>query len=92
MAKNVNNICYCMRLAKFRCSWTDANPGRRFYGCELTPNAGGCGFFEWFDPPMCNRSRNVIPGLLRNVDRLETELRIVLKGRNEHECLWWCAC
>ncbi|KAG8379805.1 hypothetical protein BUALT_Bualt07G0127500 [Buddleja alternifolia] len=40
-------------------------------------NAGGCGFFKWFDPPMYNRSRNVIPGLLRNVDRLETELRIV---------------
>ncbi|KAG8381169.1 hypothetical protein BUALT_Bualt06G0094400 [Buddleja alternifolia] len=34
MASNVNNVCYCMRLAKLKCSWTDANSGRRFYGCE----------------------------------------------------------
>ncbi|KAG8380805.1 hypothetical protein BUALT_Bualt06G0054700 [Buddleja alternifolia] len=76
MAAHVNNICYCMRLAKLKCSWTDSNSGRRFYGCELNQNSGGCEFFEWFDPPTCNRSKNVIPGLLRNMDRLETQLRI----------------
>ncbi|XVF71180.1 hypothetical protein PTKIN_Ptkin12aG0015700 [Pterospermum kingtungense] len=26
-------FCQCKKLAPRRTSWTDANPGRRFYGC-----------------------------------------------------------
>ncbi|KAG8377439.1 hypothetical protein BUALT_Bualt08G0033000 [Buddleja alternifolia] len=81
----MNNICYCRRLAVIRCSWTDANPGRRFYSCELHRNAGGCGFFVWLDPPMCERSRNVIPGLLGSTERLQVELQI---ARRREKRVW----
>lgn len=30
-------ICHCRLEAKIRQAWTDKNPGRRFYGCELYP-------------------------------------------------------
>lgn len=31
----------------------------------------GCNFHLWFDPPMCPRSKTIIPGLLRKVEKLE---------------------
>ncbi|PON67760.1 hypothetical protein TorRG33x02_263550 [Trema orientale] len=34
---------------------------------------GGCGFFYWVDPEMCERSKRVIPGLLRRIRDLEAE-------------------
>ena len=37
---------------------------------------GGCGFFLWFDPPMSDRARVVIVGLLQKVDRHEKEREI----------------
>ncbi|GER39313.1 gag-pol polyprotein [Striga asiatica] len=33
----------------------------------LLPPRGGCQFFDWEDPPICRRSRAIIPGLLRRV-------------------------
>ncbi|KAK4429050.1 hypothetical protein Salat_1205000 [Sesamum alatum] len=47
-----------------------------------------CGVFEWIDPPMCRRAKDVIPGLLNrinNQDRLLKELRqkvLVLEARD----------
>ncbi|XP_060973823.1 uncharacterized protein LOC133039487 [Cannabis sativa] len=55
-------------------SWTDANPGRRFMRCPLYNQVGGCKFWEWYDPPMCERAAVVIPGLLRKIGKLEDEL------------------
>ncbi|KAL3502278.1 hypothetical protein ACH5RR_036727 [Cinchona calisaya] len=46
-------------------SWKDDNPGRRFLSCLLWQSGRGCGFFEWYDPVMSQRSRVIIPGLLR---------------------------
>ncbi|XP_058194354.1 uncharacterized protein LOC131311052 [Rhododendron vialii] len=64
-------FCYCGKVGKTTTSWTDSNPGRRFIGCERYGKDGACGFFVWVDPPMCARSRVVIPGLLRSIGRLE---------------------
>ena len=36
---------------------------------------GGCGFFAWLDPPMCQRALDVIPGLLRSKNQVEGRLR-----------------
>ncbi|CAA0822291.1 DNA topoisomerase 3-alpha [Striga hermonthica] len=52
--------CYCGQLSVIRTSWTSENPGRRFSSCKR----GGCTFFSWVDGPMCNRSKQLIPGLL----------------------------
>uniref|UniRef100_A0A5B7ACY3 GRF-type domain-containing protein n=1 Tax=Davidia involucrata TaxID=16924 RepID=A0A5B7ACY3_DAVIN len=66
--------CHCGKRAIIRTSWTDLNPGRRFHGCEKSGDHSGCGFFNWYDPPICNRARQVIPGLLRSMTRLEIEV------------------
>ncbi len=34
----------------------------------------GCGFFRWYDPPMCARLKKVIPGLLRRIRELEARI------------------
>ena len=34
----------------------------------------GCNFFGWYDPPICNRVRQVIPDLLQKVDLLEKKV------------------
>ncbi len=33
-----------------------------------------CGFFRWYDPPICARSKMVIPGLLRRIEELQMRL------------------
>ncbi|KAM7501346.1 hypothetical protein LguiB_000250 [Lonicera macranthoides] len=62
--------CYCCIPTIVRTSWTDNNPGRRFRACEQ----GVCGYFSWVDPPMCKRSKEIIPGLLRKKNQLEDEV------------------
>lgn len=50
-------------------SWTEVNPGKRFLTCSK--NGSNCGYFRWFDPPMCVRSKDIIPGLLRRLSKAE---------------------
>ncbi|XP_057771070.1 uncharacterized protein LOC130990858 [Salvia miltiorrhiza] len=40
-------------------SWTDENPGRRFYGCRNWKTKN-CGFFDWLDEPISERGKEVI--------------------------------
>ncbi|KAL4564507.1 hypothetical protein LXL04_028571 [Taraxacum kok-saghyz] len=61
----------CIR-ALMRTSWTDLNPGRRFWGCPKPYST--CGFIGWIDGPMCERSKRVIPGLLRTLNSVERSL------------------
>ncbi|XP_074378300.1 uncharacterized protein LOC141719829 [Apium graveolens] len=77
--------CWCGRAVVLRTSWTDANPGRRFWGCfrYMEQRSNACNFHLWFDPPMCQRSRMIIPGLLRRIEKLEEEaekLEVVVAG------------
>ncbi|KAL8242271.1 hypothetical protein R6Q59_012573 [Mikania micrantha] len=39
---------------------------------------GGCGFVGWRDPPMCSRSVDFIPGLLRKNNMHEEAARRIL--------------
>ncbi|PWA69707.1 zinc finger, GRF-type [Artemisia annua] len=67
--------CFCGNQAVMRTSWTHTNPGRRFWSCaQIVTN---CGFFLWFDPPMCARARAIIPGLLTARNALEALENIV---------------
>ncbi|KAK6139986.1 hypothetical protein DH2020_026260 [Rehmannia glutinosa] len=66
--------CYCGRRVVIRTTWTDENPGRRFLSC-LHYDVGGCGYFDWEDPPMCRRSKVVIPGLLRKLNLVNGEVK-----------------
>ncbi|GJV79294.1 phox homologous domain-containing protein, partial [Tanacetum coccineum] len=72
-----------------------------YKGC---PRLGGtsCDFFYWYDPPICARARNIIPGLLRvrnqqamAITQLEASLATMAAGRQRLRmiliitfCLW----
>ncbi|XP_057768008.1 uncharacterized protein LOC130988235 [Salvia miltiorrhiza] len=45
-------------------SWTEDNPGRRFYGCRNWKTKN-CGYFDWMDEPMSERAKEVINDLKR---------------------------
>ncbi|KAI8574206.1 hypothetical protein RHMOL_Rhmol01G0336600 [Rhododendron molle] len=94
---------YCRKVGKITCSWTDSNPGRRFIGCERygvtnfytldismalkTREKGACGYFVWVDPPMCERSKVVIFGLLRSLSKHEA----VIKREKKKTLYLWLA-
>lgn len=40
--------CFCGKEAQIRQSWTDANPGRRFYKCGDRWKSS-CDYFRWWD-------------------------------------------
>ncbi|GFQ03769.1 hypothetical protein PHJA_002520700 [Phtheirospermum japonicum] len=42
-------------------------------------------YFSWIDPPICTRAHQIIPGLLKQVNRLEG----YLGRRNFREKLLW---
>ncbi|XP_065872234.1 uncharacterized protein [Euphorbia lathyris] len=77
-AQNVQNfgggwICHCGIQAPLSTSWSDSNPGRRYFNCKNFGTRKACKFFEWMDPPMNEREKSVILGLLRKLDKIEKE-------------------
>ncbi|PIN03175.1 hypothetical protein CDL12_24306 [Handroanthus impetiginosus] len=55
---------------------------------------GGCSYFAWIDPPMCSRSRQIIPGLLWRINKIEDELKKVkcpMKDKKRREKWLWAA-
>ena len=75
------DTCFCVRRCVIRTSLTNRNPSRRFMTCEN----GGCSFFLWVDPPVCDRAKAVIPGLLRKISAMEEEMR---KSWKREKLLW----
>ncbi|KAK9082608.1 hypothetical protein Scep_029079 [Stephania cephalantha] len=80
-----HEYCYCGQPAVVFTSWTTTNPGRRFYGYRKYEHRSGCEYFNWLDPEMTNRATIVINGLLRKLDRIESEKRLEdeFKGRRK---------
>ncbi|XP_019170978.1 PREDICTED: uncharacterized protein LOC109166480 [Ipomoea nil] len=66
---------WCGEQLKIRTSWTAENPGRRFWQCVGGNRKVGCGFIDWYDTPMCYRSKRIIPGLLKRINRQDEEIR-----------------
>nr|GEY64424.1 zinc finger, GRF-type [Tanacetum cinerariifolium] len=62
-----------------RTSWTNQNPGRRFYAC-LIPGSQ-CPLNDWVDPSICPRASAIILGLLKGMNALEQRLRQVAQDR-----------
>nr|GEV73354.1 hypothetical protein [Tanacetum cinerariifolium] len=74
--------CACGLEVVIRTSWTNRNPGRHFYGCPtLSPTC--VNFLRWYDPPMCQRSVQVISGLLRSRNELEEIVAMVDEKRRK---------
>ncbi|GJR67235.1 hypothetical protein Tco_0013300 [Tanacetum coccineum] len=72
--------CACGLEAVIRTSWTNQNPSRRFYGYP-TLRPACVNFLMWYDPPMCQRSVQIIPGLLRSRNELEEIFAMVEEKR-----------
>ena len=47
----------------------------------------GCGYYLWHDPPVGGRYQNIIPGLLRKIDKLEDEIK-ALKKKEQKMTMW----
>ncbi|KAK4397743.1 hypothetical protein Sango_1249800 [Sesamum angolense] len=73
---SVVRTCLCGYEVVVRTSWTNSNLDRRFQGC-LGNTGSYCGVFQWVDPPMCRRAKEIIPGLLSRRNDKERQL-------NEH--------
>ncbi|KAL4342071.1 hypothetical protein GQ457_08G022970 [Hibiscus cannabinus] len=72
--ESLDRVCNCGARSTLTTGWTDENPGRRFWGCgNYGKGLKTCRFFVWYDPPVQNRSRSVIVGLLRKVSAMERE-------------------
>ncbi|CAL5184601.1 unnamed protein product [Lathyrus oleraceus] len=63
-------VCKCNLYASLMTTWTDANLGRRFYGCEMykIQNFKKCSHFIWFDKEMNPRAKELISALLKNIN------------------------
>ena len=65
--------CHCGAQAVVKTSWTNTNPGRRFWA--------HCGFIDWLDPPMCPRSTIIIPGLLNRINNQRAQMQELVEDR-----------
>jgi hypothetical protein len=75
--------CYCGLTSYMKTSWTETNPGRRYYGCPKFRVGTHCKFFEWVDKDEVDaRSRQIIPELRARNIRLESELRTKFANDN----------
>ncbi|KAL3534291.1 hypothetical protein ACH5RR_002752 [Cinchona calisaya] len=52
---------------------TNRFPARRYAVCASLEGEI-CDFWDWYDPKMCERSAEVIPGFLEKCNRLEVEI------------------
>ncbi|PWA54205.1 zinc finger, GRF-type [Artemisia annua] len=76
-------VCTCGKPAVVKTSWTNRNPGRRFFGC---PTIGSnCPFLGWLDPPMCPRSVDIIPGLLRRINAFRGVVEELEEQRSKYK-------
>ncbi|KAL5159594.1 hypothetical protein HKD37_15G043888 [Glycine soja] len=66
-------LCLCNIEAPLVTSWTEDNPGRRFYGCGLykVTSRKWCNYFEWHDPVANSRQKKIMVALMKKVDELE---------------------
>ncbi|CAL1377189.1 unnamed protein product [Linum trigynum] len=64
-------FCHCGEPTDLKTSWTEANPGRRFYGCSRYGTNGACNYFRWLDPALDENMRNVLLNFHRRIRELE---------------------
>ncbi|TKY67447.1 cyanogenic beta-glucosidase [Spatholobus suberectus] len=71
---DANEFCNCGIPCKLQTSWTERNPGRRFYGCGRYGLSSHCDYFSWFDPPTTSQARRVIDDLMNKNKELMEEM------------------
>ncbi|KAI4989855.1 hypothetical protein ZWY2020_038218 [Hordeum vulgare] len=70
-------MCHCnpRRKAPRWISWSETNPGWRYYAC-VDAMHGGCGFVEWHDPPLPKFFSDLIGDLRNEVRKLKGDGRL----------------
>ncbi|CAL5202549.1 unnamed protein product [Lathyrus oleraceus] len=65
----VSSECKCSLDAPLMTTWTNVNPGRRFYGCGMYKIHGykKCYHFVWLDEEINHRAKKVISTLMQNL-------------------------
>ncbi|XP_059310703.1 uncharacterized protein LOC132062074 [Lycium ferocissimum] len=85
----LNSVVRCKHgiLLKMQTSWSDRNPGRRFWSCpHYEPMK--CNFFRWRDTERVDqRSRFIIPRLVNKIKELEENYEHVRVHLHELESL-----
>ncbi|KAG5557386.1 hypothetical protein RHGRI_007593 [Rhododendron griersonianum] len=70
--EHFNVLCGCRLRAPLRTALTELNVGRRILGCVNYKDDNPCKFFDWVDPPTCERGKefgNLI--VKKNMDLLK---------------------
>ncbi|XP_058773526.1 uncharacterized protein LOC131647679 [Vicia villosa] len=83
--RSVRNECYCGIDAPLMTSWTDSNPGRRFFGCGMYKIQGfkKCSNFVWLDEEMNPRAKEVISSLLQNLNEEKQRVKDSISKEEE---------
>nr|POE65459.1 hypothetical protein CFP56_49538 [Quercus suber] len=76
LRRRAPRMCYCPSPAKsvLVVSWTENNPGRRFYGCPNYWVGRKCKFFQWVDDEICARGKVLIPEQRQTILKLEADV------------------
>nr|XP_023907372.1 uncharacterized protein LOC112019078 [Quercus suber]POF17220.1 hypothetical protein CFP56_56103 [Quercus suber] len=76
LRRKAPRMCYCPSPQKpvLVVSWTDNNPGRRFYGCPNYWIGKKCKFFQWVDDEICEHEKVLIPEMRQRILRLQAEV------------------
>ncbi|KAL2508760.1 uncharacterized protein Fot_32407 [Forsythia ovata] len=77
--------CFCGQSFVTRTSWTEKNPGMRFWGCSFYGRPDACDYFYWLDPPPYPRYKKVINGLLKKVNNNDNEEHKLLRSVKFHQ-------
>ncbi|TKY48452.1 hypothetical protein E2542_SST25871 [Spatholobus suberectus] len=68
-------VCKCGALSKLKISWSDDNPGKRFYGCgNYNGSIGRCDYFIWYNPLTNDFHANLFNKLKKEIKNLKLEL------------------
>ncbi|CAH8278910.1 unnamed protein product [Arabidopsis lyrata] len=88
-------MCRCGLSAKIVTSWTDNNPGRKFFGCRLFKKrrTDHCNYFEWFDEGVVDgwpkealiQARDEIIEKDKVINQLTTQLMELCLELEKHE-------
>lgn len=78
-------FCTCGVELPLKTSWTLNNPGRRFRACPSYGTPAYCGAFQWWDPEMCSRSKQIIPGLKKEIADLKDDNVTLVKSLRDLE-------
>ncbi|KAE9465292.1 hypothetical protein C3L33_02804, partial [Rhododendron williamsianum] len=69
-----NVLCGCGVRAPLRTTIAEPNVGRRFLGCvNYKKDDEACKFFDWVDPPTCERGKDFRNWMVKKNDDLQKE-------------------